>query len=72
MNVPQGWIKFSDRMPTVDDADIEGCVWWSRFNHVARVKQKIVVNGLEHLHDASWMPTGLTRPQPPKQEQGHE
>jgi len=68
------WIKCSERMPTVNDADFDGYVWWARFNHVARTKQRIVVDGLEHLDDAFWMPTNLTltQPQPPKQEQGHE
>jgi hypothetical protein len=66
------WIKCSERMPTVNDADFDGYVWWARFNHVARTKQRIVVDGLEHLDDAFWMPTNLTltQPQPPKQEQG--
>ena len=65
------WIKCSERMPTVNDADFDGYVWWARFNHVARTKQRIVVDGLEHLDDAFWMPTNLTltQPQPPKQEQ---
>jgi len=68
------WIKCSERMPTVNDADFDGYVWWARFNHVARTKQRIVVDGLEHLDDAFWMPTNLTltQPQPPKQEQGHD
>ena len=72
-SVPE-WIKCSERMPTVNDADFDGYVWWARFNHVARTKQRIVVDGLEHLDDAFWMPTNLTltQPQPPKQEQGHE
>ena len=61
------WIKCSERMPTVNDADFDGYVWWARFNHVARTKQRIVVDGLEHLDDAFWMPTNLTltQPQPP-------
>ena len=73
VSVPE-WIKCSERMPTVNDADFDGYVWWARFNHVARTKQRIVVDGLEHLDDAFWMPTNLTltQPQPPKQEQGHE
>jgi len=70
VSVPE-WIKCSERMPTVNDADFDGYVWWARFNHVARTKQRIVVDGLEHLDDAFWMPTNLTltQPQPPKQEQ---
>jgi len=69
VSVPE-WIKCSERMPTVNDADFDGYVWWARFNHVARTKQRIVVDGLEHLDDAFWMPTNLTltQPQPPKQE----
>ena len=74
VSVPE-WIKCSDRLPAEYDGDYEGLVWvndrdmtlpkyaqsrvhWSRVRGIA---------GYTH-----WMPTGFRRPQPPKQEQGHE
>ena len=69
------WIKCSDRLPAEYDWDFEGFVWvndrdmtlpkyaqsrvhWSRVRGIA---------GYTH-----WMPTNLVRPEPPKQEEGHE
>jgi hypothetical protein len=74
VSVPE-WIKCSDRLPAEYDGDFEGLVWvndrdmlspvyaqprvhWSRVRGIA---------GYTH-----WMPTGFRRPQPPKQEEGHE
>jgi hypothetical protein len=74
VSVPE-WIKCSDRLPAEYDGDFEGLVWvndrdmtlpkyaqsrvhWSRVRGIA---------GYTH-----WMPTNLVRPEPPKQEEGHE
>jgi hypothetical protein len=65
---PRAWVKASERMPTLADADYSGNVWM----FVNYGKGGVV--GLYHwkaaAHPDSWMPTGLTRPQPPQPDKG--
>jgi hypothetical protein len=65
------WIKCSERLPKESDGDCHGIVW---------VYDKglswVEISGLEDVKFISdythWMPTNFVRPEPPKQEEGHE
>ena len=61
------WVRCSERLPTEADADCDQEIWfcWSN-NTVERRHYKRVQ--LDIHHDCYWMPTGLKRPNPPKQE----
>jgi len=63
------WVRCEDRLPTEDDADIFGNVWCSGFwdnpeRGIAPINWANVGKG--SAGDTHWMPTNLTRPQPPK------
>jgi hypothetical protein len=65
------WIKCSERLPKESDGDCHGIVWvynkglsWVEISDLEDVK---FISDYTH-----WMPTNLVRPEPPKQEQGHE
>jgi hypothetical protein len=70
VSVPE-WIKCSERLPKESDGDCHGIVW---------VYDKglswVEISGLEDVKFISdythWMPTNFVRPEPPKQEEGHE
>ena len=61
-----GWIKCSERLPTEADADSEGNVWFCwpdgdmRLVHYKKIQ-------LPYHSEHHWKPTGLKRPQPPKE-----
>ena len=61
-----GWISMADREPTKSDEDCEGKIWllWPDRRYFERVPRGHVSCAPEFY----WMPTGLKRPQPPKQE----
>tara|TARA_R100000789_G_scaffold82540_1_gene77988 strand:+ start:5337 stop:6002 length:666 start_codon:yes stop_codon:yes gene_type:complete len=71
-----GWIKCGERLPTEADSDANGEVWWLTPND----KGVMVVismhwsfgspsdQGITLMDEAThWKPTGLKRPQPPKE-----
>jgi len=60
-----GWIKCSERLPTEADEDFEGLVWlcWPHRDLVERVTRRTA----SFCEGFWWMPTGLKRPQPPKE-----
>jgi hypothetical protein len=72
--VPE-WIKCSERLPTEDDADCDGNVWfvsiaWDGGRGVSREKWSYVAaHGRSVPNLIEWMPTGLKRPEAPKKEQ---
>lgn len=65
LKAPQKWVKCSERMPTEKDADCDDYVWW---------KWPDRMNPLRRRWDSKfscavyWQPTGLKRPEPPKEE----
>jgi|SRR5690554_4242372 len=64
------WIECSERLPTDADADIFGNVWCSGFWDnpnlgIAPINWSNVGKG--SAGDTHWKPTGLKRPQPPKE-----
>lgn len=69
------WIRCEDRLPTEADADVDGNVWvydWAMFNgeyRQTRATWWTVKDVSDYTH---WMPTGLKRPQPPKEGRGDE
>ena len=68
VSVPE-WIKCSDRLPTEDD----GQVIWTHDSHRKTVELTswAWAQGLfKNSYITHWMPTGMIRPQPPKQELG--
>ncbi|QDP60320.1 hypothetical protein [Alcanivorax jadensis] len=60
-----GWISMADREPTKSDEDCEGKIWllWPDRRYFERVNRGHVSCSPEFF----WMPTGLKRPQPPKE-----
>lgn len=68
-----GWIRCEDRLPTEADADIFGNVWCSGFwdnpcRGIAPINWTNVGKG--NAGDTHWKPTGLKRPQPPREQEG--
>lgn len=63
-----GWIKCSERLPTEADADYDDCVWacwFDKYDKRWRVdREHIKSDDYEYF---AWKPTGLNRPQPPKE-----
>ena len=70
-----GWVRCEDRLPTEADADADNNVWVydkAMFNEKYRQTRAIwwtVKDVSDYTH---WMPTGLKRPQPPKEGEGDE
>jgi hypothetical protein len=68
------WIKCSERLPTEDDADCDGNVWfvsiaWDGGRGVSREKWSYVAAHGRSVPDLmEWMPTGLKRPEAPNKE----
>jgi len=60
------WVRCGDRLPTEDDADCSGEVWV--FDLALGVAAEYYENVGNVPDYAYWMPTGLKRPNPPKQE----
>jgi len=60
------WVRCGDRLPTEDDADCSGEVWV--FDLALGVAAEYYENVCDLPDYAYWMPTGLKRPNPPKQE----
>jgi len=60
------WVRCEDRLPTEVDEDFEGRVWlcWPYRDFVQRVTRRTT----SFFDGFWWMPTGLTRPQPPKEQ----
>jgi len=66
VSVPE-WIKCSDRLPTEDD----GQVIWTHdsYRKTVELTSWAWAQGLfKNSYITHWMPTGMIRPQPPKQE----
>jgi hypothetical protein len=60
-----GWVRCDERLPTYRDSDEYGDVWaMSKLYDVKKMPWSSVRADFE----SHWMPTGLKRPQPPKQE----
>lgn len=65
-----GWVKCGERLPTEADADFEYRLWcWlpERNDMKLLLLDQVIQAHLSGL-PVLWMPTGLKRPQPPKQE----
>lgn len=63
------WVRCEDRLPTKDDADVDQLVWYAYRDNVYRQTFDLVGKMSQaHQADMRWMPTGLTRPQPPKEQ----
>jgi hypothetical protein len=59
-----GWVRCEDRLPTYRDSDEYGDVWvMSKLYGVKKMSWSSVRADFE----SHWMPTGLKRPQPPKE-----
>lgn len=58
---PDEWVSCAERLPTEADADCEGVVWCTDRDIVYSAFYAHVERSDTHY----WMPTGLTRPQPP-------
>ncbi|KAE8545396.1 hypothetical protein [Marinobacter nauticus] len=64
-----GWVRCEDRLPTYRDSDEYGDVWaMSKLYGVKKMSWSSVRADFE----SHWMPTGLKRPQPPKEGEGDE
>ena len=65
-----GWVRCGERLPTEADEDFEGLVWlcWPHRDLVERVTRRTA----SFCEGFWWMPTGLKRPQPPKEGSGDE
>lgn len=60
-----GWVRCEDRLPTYRDSDEYGDVWvMSKLYGV----KKMAWSSVRADFESHWTPTGLKRPQPPKQE----
>jgi hypothetical protein len=69
-----GWVKCSERLPTEADADFEYRLWcWlpERNDMKLLLLDQVIQAHLSGLA-VLWKPTGLKRPQPPKEGQGDE
>jgi hypothetical protein len=69
--VPE-WVKRSVRLPTVDDADCDLAVWVSdsAFHRPKYAQKRVHYETVESVEEYThWMPTGMKRPAPPRQEQ---
>jgi len=66
VSVPE-WIKCSDRLPTEDDGQV---VWThDSYRKTVELTSWAWAQGLfKNSYITHWMPTGMIRPQPPKQE----
>ena len=62
------WIPCSERMPTADEYDVHGRVW-AGFPDEESCIEYANEREIEHMADkwgdTYWMPTGLTKPEPP-------
>lgn len=62
---PQKWIPCKERMPTENDADCYGEVYgcWTQYHPVLIQHRRY-----DRIDSAThWQPTGLKRPEPPKE-----
>jgi|SRR5690554_2418761 len=60
-----GWVKCSERLPTEDDSDALGFVWtFSKGLGITVLDRHAFTEPPFYSH---WKPTGLKRPQPPKE-----
>lgn len=71
--VPE-WIKCSERLPTEDDADMNGNVWCALWDGKSHTSTMFGVKTVAFFFNRDktithWMPTGLNYPSIPKQEQ---
>ncbi|MEC8823469.1 MAG: hypothetical protein VX673_05805 [Pseudomonadota bacterium] len=65
-----GWVRCEDRLPTEADADCNGHVWThdKSFFRPEYSQCLFLWNAVQDVADIThWMPTGLKRPQPPKE-----
>ena len=58
------WVRCSERLPTFRDSDHEGQVWVVSKLHGIK---KMGWSAVRAKFESYWMPTGLKRPQPPKE-----
>lgn len=60
------WVSCVDRLPTAEDADSYGSVWWACFYPDDESPWLLARESWTTPDDAAyWMPTGLKRPEPP-------
>jgi hypothetical protein len=65
------WVKRSDRLPTVENADCNSAVWVSdcAFNRPKYAQKLVHYETVESVEEYThWMETGIKRPLPPKQD----
>jgi hypothetical protein len=64
-----GWVRCEERLPTEADDDFNGCVW-ARFEDgdiELMEAEEVEQTWDDDISITHWMPTGLKRPQPPKE-----
>lgn len=60
------WVACKDRLPTEEDGDANRMVWFYKDGDMGCILTSIIqIN--EQLQDGFWKPTGLKKPEPPKE-----
>ena len=59
------WVKCSERMPTYKESDDEGMIWV--YDVEFKQQKPVLRHYASARHYTHWMPTGLVRPEPPKE-----